>query len=143
MIILDMHKIKTKQIWQAITVLSVIGIVLATYLLYNFYAQVPSTICNFGNRVNCNEVTKGSLSTFAGIPVAFVGLVGYATILFSSLTKRKVLALFMTTFGMFFCLRLTILELFFVKVYCPVCLMCQLVMLLVFAGSLYLNFQKS
>lgn len=130
---------KEKHIWVAMTTLSIIGIILATYLLYNFYNQTPSTICNISNKVNCNEVIKGSLSTFAGIPVSLVGLIGYAVILFSSLTKKKTISLFMTTFGMFFCLRLTILELFFVKVYCPVCIACQIIMILVFVGSIKLN----
>lgn len=122
--------------------LSAVGIVLATYLLYNFYAVVPSTICDISPSLNCGAVTKGTLATFAGIPVALVGLIGYAVILFSALTKKKKLALAMTTFGLVFCLRLTILEIFFLKVLCPVCIACQLVMLFVFLGSVYLVFKK-
>ena len=132
---------KEKNIWSLMIILSIIGIVLATYLLYNFYAAVPSTLCNISSGLNCNAVTKGTLSTFLGIPVALVGLTGYAVILFSSLTKKKKLSLAMTAFGLLFCLRLTILEVFFIKILCPVCLACQLIMLIVFLLSLQLNYK--
>lgn len=133
--------LKEKNIWNLMIVLALIGIVLATYLLYNFYAVIPSTICNISSGINCNAITKGTLSTLFGIPVALVGLIGYAVILFSSLTKKKKLALGMTAFGMLFCLRLTILELLFIKVICPVCLACQIIMLIVFLLSLQLNYK--
>ncbi|OGM08744.1 hypothetical protein A2W13_00920 [Candidatus Woesebacteria bacterium RBG_16_36_11] len=133
--------LKEKNIWNLMIVLALIGIVLATYLLYNFYAVVPSTICNISSGINCNAITKGTLSTLFGIPVALVGLIGYAVILFSSLTKKKKMALGMTAFGMLFCLRLTILELFFIKVICPVCIACQIIMLIVFLLSLQLNYK--
>ena len=133
--------LKEKNIWNLMIVLALIGIVLATYLLYNFYAVVPSTICNISSGINCNAITKGTLSTLFGIPVALVGLIGYAVILFSSLTKKKKLAMGMTAFGMLFCLRLTILELFFIKVICPVCIACQIIMLIVFLLSLQLNYK--
>jgi len=121
--------------------LSIIGIGLASYLLYEFYAPVLSDICNIGPGINCSAVTKGSLSTLFGIPVALYGLVGYAAILFGSITKRKNLALGMAAFGFVFCLRISILELFFVKIICPVCLACQIDMLLVFLLALQLKYK--
>lgn len=135
-------KFTDEDLWKFTAIMSGIGILLATYLLYNFYAVKPSTICNLSASVNCDAITKGSISTFFGVPVSLVGLSGYAIILFSSLTKKKELSLFMSTFGMIFCLRLTILELFFVKVICPVCVLCQTVMLLVFLASTTLYFRK-
>lgn len=123
--------------------LSVFGIILASYLLYNFYNAKPALFCNINDKVNCQAVISGSLATFAGVPVALVGLVGYALILFASLTQRKRLALFTSSFGMIFCLRLTILEIFFIKVICPVCLVCQITMLFIFGISLFLNLQKN
>ena len=133
--------LKEKNIWNWMIALSLVGIVLATYLLYNFYAPVPSTICNISSSINCNEITKGTLSLIFGIPVALIGLIGYAVILFSAITKKKTLALGMTAFGMLFCLRLTILEIFFVKVLCPVCIACQIIMLLVFLLSFQLKYK--
>ena len=131
-------------LWKLSAVLSVIGILLAVYLLVQYYQVAPGSesICNLNPLVNCSAMTTGSLATLFGIPVAAVGLVGYAFILISSLTKRKGLMLGMSAFGVLFCLRITILELFFVKIICPVCILCQVIMFILFGISLYLYFTK-
>ena len=133
----------SKKIWfYLMAALSFLGIILASYLLYNFYNPKPALFCDINDKVNCQAVISGSLATFAGVPVALVGLIGYAVILFSSLTQRHKLALFMSSFGMIFCLRLTILEIFFIKVVCPVCLACQTVTFFLFIISLFLSLKK-
>ncbi len=139
---------KETAIWKTIQILSVIGIFLASYLFYNYLAYnvfsfKPLEVCYINSTINCDASTRGTISTFVGIPVALYGLVGYFVILFSALTKRKKLSLAMTAFGFFFCLRISILELFVIHVICPVCVGCQIIMLLVFLLSLYLNYSKS
>ncbi len=130
--------------WKWIIGLSILGIILALYLLYNYYSPVPSTICDISGKLNCGAIAKGgTLSTFLGIPVAAIGLTGYIVILISSIVKNKKLLFAMAAFGTVFCLRITFLELFVVKIICPVCLACQIVMLLVFLLSIYLLRQKS
>jgi len=126
-------------IWKAIIILSVLGILLASYLFYNFLTKPLFESCYFNSRINCDAVTKGSLSTLFGIPVSLIGLIGYIVILLSSIFKKKLLVLGMSTFGMIFCLFITYQEVFRLKVICPVCLTCQLVMLIVFLLSIYLN----
>lgn len=128
-----------KKIWKASIILSVIGILSASYLFYNYLAPVPSTICNINATINCDTVTKGSLAEIFGIPVSLIGLIGYIIILYSSIMKYKKLHLGMVTFGMLFCLRLTYLEIFVENVFCPVCGICQLVMITLFILSLKLN----
>ncbi len=115
------------------------GIILATYLFYSYLAPTPPGLCNISSTVNCGAVTKGALAVFLGVPVSLVGLIGYITILYASLMKFKRLHLFMTAFGLLFCLRLTYLEIFQEKVFCAVCGACQLVMLALFIISLQLN----
>lgn len=126
-------------IWKALISLSILGIILAIYLFYNFLTKPLIESCYINATVNCDAVTKGSLSTLFGIPVSLIGLVGYITILLSSIFKKKLLVFGMSTFGMFFCLFITYQELFMLKVVCPVCLACQLVMLVVFLLAIYLN----
>ena len=133
---------RNNQIWKAIKILSFFGIILAIYLFYSYLAPTPPGLCNLTATINCDAVTKGSLAEVFGIPVSLIGLIGYTFILISSIVKNKKLALGMTTFGMLFCLRLTILEIFVEKVFCPVCGLCQLVMLILFVLALKLNFQK-
>lgn len=132
-------------IWKTIKILSIIGIGLASYLLYNYLAYnifslPPLDVCNISSTINCNASVKGELATFLGIPVSLYGFMGYFLILYSAITKKKKLLLGMSAFGVLFCLRITILEIFFVHVYCPVCLACQVIMLIIFAYALYLNY---
>lgn len=125
--------------YKLITTLSLIGIVLAIYLFYSYLAPIPPGLCDISATVNCNAVTKGSLAEFMGLPVSLVGLIGYILILYSALMKLPKLMLFMASFGMIFCLRLTILEIFVQKVFCPVCGACQLIMLILFILGIILN----
>lgn len=120
-------------------ILAGIGIVLASYLFYSYLAPVAPGLCDINSTVNCDAVTKGPLAEFLGVPVSLVGLIGYIIILYASLMRFKKLHLFMVSFGMVFCLRLTYLEIFAEKVFCPVCGACQLVMLALFIISLKFN----
>jgi uncharacterized membrane protein len=129
-------------IWKALIILSSLGILLAIYLFYNFLTKPLVESCYINATINCDAVTKGSLSTLFGIPVSLVGLIGYIVILLCSIFKQKLLALGMSTFGMVFCLFITYQEIFILKVICPVCLACQLVMLVAFLLSLALNYRK-
>jgi len=126
-------------LWKALIILSILGILLATYLFYNFLTKPLVESCYFNSHINCDAVTKGSLSTLFGIPVSLIGLVGYIVILISSIFRKKLLVLGMSAFGMAFCLFITYQELFRIKVICPVCLTCQLVMLAIFLLAIYLN----
>ncbi len=132
--------ISQKTIWKWATVLSIIGILLATYLFYNFLTKPAFQPCYINSQINCDAVTKGSLAIMFGVPVSLIGLVGYIVILLSSLFKNKNLLLLMSTFGLIFCLYITYQEVFIVKVICPVCLACQLVMLAIFLLGLKLTF---
>ena len=131
--------LKKNNIWKALIWLSILGILLATYLFYNFLTKPLIESCYFNSRINCDAVTKGQLSTLFGIPVSLIGLTGYIVILLCSILKKKLLVLGMSTFGMVFCLFITYQELFILKVICPVCLACQLVMLIIFLLAIYLN----
>jgi uncharacterized membrane protein len=129
-------------IWKVLIGLSILGIFLATYLFYNFLTKPLFESCYLNAHINCDAVTKGSLSTLFGIPVSLIGLTGYIVILLSAIFKKKLLVLGMSTFGMIFCLSITFQEIFRLKVICPVCLTCQLVMLIVFLLAIYLNTKK-
>lgn len=132
-------------IWKALISLSILGILLATYLFYNFLTKPFVESCYINATINCDAVTKGSLSSLFGIPVSLIGLIGYIVILLASIFRKKLLVLGMSAFGMAFCLFITYQEIFILKVICPVCLACQLVMLTAFLLAIYLNvnFKKS
>jgi uncharacterized membrane protein len=133
---------KEIQIFKYCAGLSGLGIALALFLLYNYYAYEPSRICSVNYLINCKAVVKGgSLSTLFGVPVALYGLTGYLVLLFAAIFKKTKLVFATAAFGFLFCLRITLLEVFVVKVFCPICLACQSVMLVLFGLSIYLNFK--
>ena len=133
---------RKENLWNIAGVLSLVGVCLAIYLFYNFLTKPAVESCYLNSTINCDAVTKGSLSTLFGIPVSLVGLLGYIAIFFSALFKLKKLLLGVTTFGMIFCLYLTSQEVFVLKVICPVCITCQIVMFFVFLCGLTLHFGR-
>lgn len=136
------QKISNKSLWNLLIIFSFVGIFLAVYLLLQYYKPVASGVCNLNSRFNCNAITKTELGYILGVPIAAIGLVGYLFILFFGIIKNKALSVFMSAFGFFFCLRITILEVFFVDVMCPVCIMCQINMAILLIISLVLGLQK-
>lgn len=122
--------------------LAIIGIFLAVYLLYQYFTPPHKSLCYINSYINCEASTKGPLANTLGIPTALFGLTGYVIILISSIKKWKRLLLGMATFGLLFCLRITFLEIFVIKALCPVCILCQIDMLLIFILAL-LNLKKS
>ncbi len=124
--------------YKLIYVLSLFGIGLASYLLYSYIFHPSFQPCSINSYINCDAVIKGTVSTLFGIPTALYGLIGYICILIGSITKNRKLILGMATFGVLFCLRITFIEIVQIKVYCPVCLTCQLVMFVIWIASLKL-----
>lgn len=122
--------------------LAVVGVGLALFLFYEYLTQPAVSPCYISSTVNCEASTKGVLSTTLGIPTAIWGLAGYIIILFAAIKNMPRLLLGMTAFGMAFCLRITFLEIFDLRVICPICLACQLVMFLLFLIAVRLNWLK-
>ena len=68
--------------------LAIFGVGLAVYLYYEYLVQDTFGICNINAVFNCEPITKGPLSELFGIPVALIGLVGYATIFLTAWMKK-------------------------------------------------------
>lgn len=60
-------------------ILVLIGLLISAYLSYTEFVQVP-IICTEGDSFDCNLVQQSSWSKFMGIPVAYLGFVGYILI---------------------------------------------------------------
>lgn len=112
--------------------LAVVGVGLAIYLLYEFLAPAHQSLCYLNSTINCEASTKGVLANTLGIPTAIWGLTGYVFIFLAAIKKWKRVLLGMATFGLVFCLRISFLEIFVLKVICPVCVACQLIMVVEF-----------
>ncbi len=130
-----MHQTK---IYSLIKVLSSIGLLLAVYLLWQQFFQPDFQPCYVNSLINCDAVISGPVAKTFGIPTPLYGLIGYVVILIAAFQKRIKLLLSVATFGLLFCLSLGYIELFQLKVICPVCITCQLIMAAIFGFAIVL-----
>lgn len=128
-----------KIFWLVAIILSIVGILLAIYLLWEQFFHPPFAPCNINGFINCNAIISGSVATTLGVPTPLIGLIGYVVILLSSFFQKKRLLLGMSMFGLLFCLWIAYQELFLLHVICPVCILCQLDMLSVFSIAILLQ----
>lgn len=130
---------KTDRIYLYIRVLSLLGIFLAVYLLWEQLFHPSFQPCRINSTINCDAIISGAVSKTLGLPTPLYGLTGYTIIFFSTIFYKKKLLLSMALFGLAFCLWIAYRELFQLRVICPVCIGCQLIMITVFILAAILN----
>jgi uncharacterized membrane protein len=118
-----------RQLRVTVAVLALLGLAVAGYLTYVHYAELEP-ICAGGGG-GCERVQNSSYAELAGIPVALLGLIGYALILASLWVPGEagrlggaVLALV----GFGFSAYLTWLELFEIDAICQWCVVSAVLM---------------
>jgi len=133
------HAAKTVVYNRIVFVLSLIGIVMAVYVLQSFLRQTSIVCLNSG----CEIVRKSPLSYPLGIPVPAVGLVGYgilSILAFLRTTGAKNNLLYpilgLSAFGVAFVSWFTFTELFLIKAVCTWCAVSAVNMLVIFSISL-------
>jgi uncharacterized membrane protein len=120
-------KSMVKRLFLAIAVLAFAGIVVSSVSLYHHYGTSQSSFCNFGESFNCDMVNRSSYSSVAGIPVALVGILGYALLLalatlYRSKAETAGMLLIASIGGLGFALYLTYVEKYVLAVWCILCL---------------------
>lgn len=123
---------KEKKLFKYIFYLSIAGILLAIYLLWEQITQSSFRPCNLNSTINCDAIISGAVSKTLGLPTPLYGLIGYVVIAYAALFKKKKVLLATAGFGLVFCLWIAYQELFLLQVICPVCILCQLIMVSVF-----------
>lgn len=115
-----------------IPVLSALGIVVSSYLLWLRLGGSAALCTGFGG---CDVVNASPYALIATVPVSLIGLLGYITILGLSLWRSNrgpwilSLAIFgMALVGFLFSIYLTYLELFVILAVCPWCVASALIM---------------
>lgn len=129
----------TLKLYAVVKFLALIGIALAIYLFYEQLARPAFQPCSINSWINCDAVVSGPVAKTFGLPTPLYGLVGYIIIFFSALLQKKKLMLGMATFGLAFCLWIAYQELFLLRVICPICVTCQLIMITVFSLSIIIQ----
>lgn len=125
---------------RVIFVLSLLGIIMAVYVLQSFLRQ-SSIVCVTGG--GCEAVRKNPASWPFGIPVPAVGLVGYTILTVCAFLRTLKLntralqlvtriMLGMATFGVLFVTWFTYTELFVIKGVCTWCAVSTVNMYVIF-----------
>ena len=134
-----------KRLSQLAIALTVIGFLVATYM--TIYAITSNDNMCVGSQdcsvVNASKYSKINVAGFE-IPVAVLGMTGYAAILAVLLLDRRIdflrqngsLVFFgLSLMGFLFTLYLVYIEIALIRAYCPFCIASQIAMTLIFILS--------
>lgn len=141
-----MHHIHPKAAKQLsiIRFLSVLGLLVCIYLVYQHFKTDDNSFCNFNDYFNCDIVNKSEYSVLFGMPVAILGALAYIAIFATAilLIKQKLpkialglLALF-SAISLAFAIYLSVMEFFVLYAVCIFCVTSQLIILSIFLLSL-------
>ena len=155
----DVKKMKlwchpVERMLKAIIVLSFIGLIIASYLIFLHYKPAASTICTFGERLNCDVVNKSDYSKFLGVPNAIIGALGYIYFIIISIIALKgydttkinkrlkpkhlnLLVILFACFGWLFSMYLLYIEKFVIHAYCIFCLASLGIITIIFIISIF------
>jgi len=127
-------------VFAAIAVLSLAGVVDSAVALQRHFAKSATTYCDFSQQFNCDIVNRSEYSTLAGIPVAAIGVVGYAALFvlatfWKSRPETPNRLLGAATGGLAFALYLTYVEAFVLTTWCILCLISLALIFLITAVS--------
>src|SRR5262249_48812554 len=81
---------RNRILFAIIAVLSLAGVFISAVSLQRHYAKSASDFCDFSQQFNCDIVNRSEYSELAGIPVAAIGIAGYAVLfLMSTIWKSR------------------------------------------------------
>ncbi len=114
-------------LYVAITVLALVGMVVSGVSLQRHYATSATKFCDVGEKFNCDIVNRSEYSSVMGVPVAGIGLAGYAALLalatvFRSRAETSLRLLLASLAGLAFALYLTYIEGYVLDTWCILCL---------------------
>lgn len=110
-----------------IAVLAIVGIAISSFSLHHHFGHDKTSFCDFGQTFNCDLVNRSEYSVVAGVPVAFIGILGYLLLLaLATIYRQKAetpaLLLFFSAAGLGFALYLTYIEAYKLHAWCVLCL---------------------
>lgn len=126
-----------------VATLALMGLLLSSYLWFWKIGMLGDLACGTGG---CETVQLGSYGSVAGIPVAFLGVLGYAGLLGVSIIGVQprwennrgptTWLMMLSGVGVAFSAYLTYLEAFVIHAWCRWCLVSAALIVAVFAASL-------
>ena len=117
----------SRLIFLIIAILAAAGMAVSAISLQRHYAKSKTTLCDFGEKFNCDIVNRSEYSSVMGIPVAAIGMAGYGALFALAAFYRKradttMRLLLFALAGLAFALYLTYIEAYVLDTWCVLCL---------------------
>ena len=117
----------TQRLMGAVAILAVCGIAVSSVSLQRHYATSKTAYCDIGETFNCDIVNRSEYSSVFGVPVALIGMLGYAGLVGLATVYRErretpAMLLVAAAAGLAFALYLTYIEARVLGVWCILCL---------------------
>jgi vitamin-K-epoxide reductase (warfarin-sensitive) len=122
-----------------IATLALIGIVVSVLAFQVHYSNAVQP-CDINSRWDCGIVNHSRYSMIGHIPVAAVGIVGYAALVLLALMRRRSLTLLASVIGLAYALYLTNIEAHKLEVWCLYCVSSQVIIALITLLSIFWAF---
>lgn len=118
---------KSSGLFVIIAILSLAGVIVSAVSLQRHFAKSETAFCDFNQKFSCDVVNRSEQSSIVGIPVAGIGVAGYAALfVFSTFwrsranTPNRMLGAALA--GLAFALYLTYVEAYVLETWCILCL---------------------
>lgn len=101
------------------------GIALSIASLHSHFATSATGYCDLNRLFNCDIVNRSKFSEIFGIPVALIGLIGYAMLLAITMKRNRALDIVrfcMSLGGLIFALYLAYIEEHVLRTWCLLCI---------------------
>jgi vitamin-K-epoxide reductase (warfarin-sensitive) len=126
----------TRILFAVIALLALAGVTVSAVSLQRHYAKSATAYCDFNQKFNCDIVNRSTYSKVEGIPVAGIGVAGYAALFvlatfWKSRTETPNRLLGAALAGLAFALYLTYIEAYELMTWCILCLISLLLISLI------------
>jgi uncharacterized membrane protein len=110
-----------------IAILSIAGVIDSGIAVQRHFAESATRYCDFSQKFSCDIVNRSEYSTLLGIPVALIGVAGYAMLFvlssfFQAREQTPDWLLGAALAGLGFALYLTYIEAYVLTTWCILCL---------------------
>jgi uncharacterized membrane protein len=127
---------RDRVLFAIIAILSLGGVIVSAVSLQRHYAKSATAFCDLNQKFSCDIVNRSEYSTVEGIPVAGIGVAGYAALFVLSTfwksraeTPNRLLGAAIA--GLAFALCLTYIEAYELMTWCILCLISLLLISLI------------